>query len=371
MAKKRAITLAGGGPAAGLHIGALKALEEAKITFDVWALSCIGAWVGVVYNTRIGRDKADQTHTFFRDKVFRDDATYEWFPVNRAFAANMDGFGEAWLRFIMQRWWRFGSLVDWPRILDAMRDTVAFMSEPQRWSSRAERNAWLLNDVLAVHPMSRLWTGLMFLSEINGLANIYYKDSPFLESIHIDRLAQLPVDIYHNAWNVGAEQIQLFHNHPHKFPHRKYLPIDARSLCACSALPYVEQSVDIDGVEYCEGALVDTVNFKDLLQEYSTLDEIWINRIVDYTQVRAPKNLHDGLANLCMLFAAEVGENDVKLFRHHLRKSTTPRPRVVEIPIIPRTKVGFEWNVSNLDRGVEEGHRATIALLERNADLRV
>jgi predicted acylesterase/phospholipase RssA len=47
---KRAITLGGGGPAAGLHIGVLEALATAGITFDVWALSCIGAWVGIVYN---------------------------------------------------------------------------------------------------------------------------------------------------------------------------------------------------------------------------------------------------------------------------------------------------------------------------------
>ena len=48
---KRAITLGGGGPAAGLHIGVLEALRRrTNITFDVWALSCIGAWVGIVYN---------------------------------------------------------------------------------------------------------------------------------------------------------------------------------------------------------------------------------------------------------------------------------------------------------------------------------
>ena len=47
---KRAISLAGGGPAAGLHIGVLKELEKQGKKFDVWALSCIGAWVGIVYN---------------------------------------------------------------------------------------------------------------------------------------------------------------------------------------------------------------------------------------------------------------------------------------------------------------------------------
>jgi predicted acylesterase/phospholipase RssA len=34
---KRAIALAGGGPAAGLHIGVLDRLNEARIKFDVWA----------------------------------------------------------------------------------------------------------------------------------------------------------------------------------------------------------------------------------------------------------------------------------------------------------------------------------------------
>lgn len=47
---KRAIALGGGGPAAGLHIGVLEALANADIEFEVWALSCIGAWVGIVYN---------------------------------------------------------------------------------------------------------------------------------------------------------------------------------------------------------------------------------------------------------------------------------------------------------------------------------
>ncbi|MCS3446130.1 MULTISPECIES: hypothetical protein [Bradyrhizobium] len=41
--------------------------------------------------------------------------------------------------------------------------------------------------------------------------------------------------------------------------------------------------------------------------------------IVDSKQVRKPENLHDALANLCQLFAATVGEDDVKLFKYHVR----------------------------------------------------
>ena len=87
-------------------------------------------------------------------------------------------------------------------------------------------------------------------------------------------------------------------------------PIDASTLCACSALPFIEGTVEIDRVTYCEGALVDTVNFESLLQEHQDLEEIWVSRIVDSKQIRKPENLHDALANLCQLFAATVGDDD-------------------------------------------------------------
>ena len=66
-APKRAICLAGGGPAAGLHIGVLQGLKNHGVDFNnsdaVWALSCIGAWVGIVYNQATG-DKEAATTTF-------------------------------------------------------------------------------------------------------------------------------------------------------------------------------------------------------------------------------------------------------------------------------------------------------------------
>ena len=48
------------------------------------------------------------------------------------------------------------------------------------------------------------------------------------------------------------------------------------------------------------------------------MDEIWISRIVDADQVRAPNDLDNSMANLCELFAATVGEDDVKLFKYHV-----------------------------------------------------
>ena len=98
---KRAITLGGGGPAAGLHIGVLEALQSRPdIKFDVWSLSCIGAWVGIVYNQFDGPDKARQTHQFFKDYVFRNDESYERFPINSVFGTDWFSNSQALMKYV-------------------------------------------------------------------------------------------------------------------------------------------------------------------------------------------------------------------------------------------------------------------------------
>ncbi|SFM82625.1 patatin-like phospholipase family protein [Variovorax sp. OV329] len=375
--KKRAIALAGGGPAAGLHIGALQALEDAGIEFDVFTLSCIGAWVGIVYNTRTPGKRAKKTLDFFSEYCFRDDASFSWFPVNRGFAADMQAQWKAWAGFPFSNKREWHNLVQPQEILKSMRNSMQLAADPGRWSAQ-HLNYWMLNDVLAVHPFTRYMTSLVYSSEINGLSKIYYDDSPVLKDVFSeDRLfAAGAPEVYHNAWRLPKDGqpgfMQIFHNRPDQVGDGKrgYLPIEPRSLCACSALPYIEESVTIGEHEYTEGALVDTVNFKNLLRDHPDLDEVWVNRIVDDSQVRPARSLADSLANLPMQFAAEVGENDIKLFRQHLLNQTRMRPRVVEVPIVPRTQVTFEWKRSNLMQGYEEGQRAIAALLASDEHLR-
>ena len=83
-----------------------------------------------------------------------------------------------------------------------------------------------------------------------------------------------------------------------------------------------------------------------------------MSRIVDSKQIRKPENLHDALANLCQLFAATVGEDDVKLFKYHV-KCDEPRKwtgTVVEIHV--PAHINFKWNHSNLDQGRALGKAA-------------
>ncbi len=411
--KKRAIALGGGGPVAGFLIGALEVLEQRAIHFDVWSLSCIGAWVGLHYNQCSGGSRAAQTYEFFREHAFRDTDSYRGFPINRSFAPNVGAFASAWSRHLLDRTtWHdaMGGIAEWPA---AAAGWARFMSTPM-WMREGDLHAHLLNHLLAVHPMSRLMTSLVYQSGVNGLSNIHFESSSLLESLdlaRLDLLAQTGLDrlsadqlqqiaaafdpesiaperaaqpeIYHNAWRLADDSqgqpltggLQLFNNKWARYRHqrsRDYLPISCASLCACSALPYVEQTVRLagdPGREYSEGALVDTVNFANLVEDHPDLDEIWVCRIVDLSQLRAPKNLHDSLGNLCQQFAAEVGENDVRLFRNHLRKCAGRIPRVIEIPLASASRLSYRWDHANLDIGRQEGREAATALLERHREL--
>src|SRR5262249_49853147 len=154
-------------------------------------------------------------------------------------------------------------------------------------------------------------------------SRINYPNSEFMKSIEFKKLKDPAMPhVFHNAWNLDRQKLSLFSNHPFKNKQNQEYDyedfIDERTLCACSALPYIEETVEIDTTQggsggnkstYCEGALVDTVNFQSLLEEHGDLEEIWISRIVDSHQIRKPENLVDGLSNLCQLFAATVGED--------------------------------------------------------------
>ena len=347
---KRAITLAGGGPAAGLHIGVLQRLAEAGVKFDVWALSCIGAWVGLVYNQCDPGKEVDQTYRFFKDGVFRDDVSYKRFPINTVFGSDTFGNLKAWMEFVSNPD-NYKDLWQPAKVAESTLQVASFFSNPKNWNE-GDFNQLLLNHILAPNPFVRYLASMMYLSDVNGLSRIYYPESAFMKAIKFERLFEKDKPfIYHNAWNLSKQQLDLFSNKPDF-----YKNIGAGSLCACSALPFIEGTVELDGNTYCEGALIDTVNFESLLQDHPDLEEIWISRIVDAKQVRKPKNLHDALGNLCQLFAATVGEDDVRLFKYHVRTKKNWTGTIVEIRV--SENINFEWSHSNLDRGRAGGYQA-------------
>ena len=102
MAIKRAICLAGGGPAVGLSLGALERIhQEPDIRFDVWSLACIGAWLGIVWNQAAPGKEVETSDAFFRG-IFSPDDIYERFPVAAAFAPDFEAAATNALNFVLE-----------------------------------------------------------------------------------------------------------------------------------------------------------------------------------------------------------------------------------------------------------------------------
>lgn len=346
---RRAITLAGGGPCAGLHIGALQEFKRQGIEFDVWSLSCIGAWVGIIYNSFDPDTAPADTENFFRENVFRNDDSYARFPMNHAFSPDILRNTQAMMRFAMDPN-TYQHLIAPEAIQRTAMLWGQFLTDPARWNEGDIDN--LVMESMAANPMARFMMSLSYLSPVNGMSRIYFKDSSFLKAIDFDavRKADRPF-VYHNAYNMDAEKLDHFSNRPH----HDMLQLTAQSICACSALPFVEETVEIDGTTYCEGALIKTVDFDHLLDRHEDLEEVWIVRIVDPKQARAPKNIKDGIANLCMLFAGSLGKENVEEFEQVVKDR---KLKIKAIPLEVSHKLSFDWNESNLDLGIKQGTKA-------------
>lgn len=355
--KKRAWVPGGGGPGCGPQIGALARFGELGMDrFDVVSASCIGAWVVTLYYSLDGTaaKRVQDLRNFFVE-VFRPDDVHDKFPIPTPFAPDLQGNAEDLLDFLRDP--RSYQNLFVPReIMRVWEDTLG-MVRRGKVPHRSDVNMWWLR-LLSAHPVSRFMTAIEYRSKQNGKAQIYYEGAPLLEKINWDRLwhPDRP-EIRFNAFNLKTRKPELFTNRVDRYGN-----INARSLCACSALPSVFKTIEIGDAVYCEGATVDTVQFINLLEDHSDLDEIWISRIVDVEQAAAPKDQTGSTANHSMIFAGSLGALNIAAFRQHA-KDLGWKGDIIEIEVPPGK---WEWSHSNLDAGCRYGYAATSeALLER------
>ncbi|MGB0507757.1 MAG: patatin-like phospholipase family protein [Pikeienuella sp.] len=353
---KRAITLGGGGPAAGLHLGALKAFEEFDIEFDVWSLSCIGVWVGGQYLSYPKDEALAKTIEHFRKYIFVDDVTYDKWPIGAGFTPNLQSWAEAGMKFMTDPK-SYQNLVSPAATAIAMERWQTFMSDPKYWQPAGFNQ--LFAATAAANPITRFLVSLMWLSPLTGLTGGSQPGPSLTPNTDVDALFNPGQPfVYHNAWNMRDDKIQLFSNQ--KNPDHGMMTLSSASMGAASALPYIIQPKVIDGIPYCEGALVRTVSFTDLLRDHPDLEEIWVIRIVDPAQVRPTQNMDDAMNNLTMLFAGALGEANVQNYQDEVQihfPELYDRITFIDVPV--SHEVNFDWTHSNLDLGIQQGYKNT------------
>ena len=380
MAKvKRAIALSGGGPLVGIHVGAVKALIEKEIDFDVWSCDCIGSWVACVYNSippEISPEERKQRLIDFFSFLFVPDDIYDYFPIpTTVFVMDYQEFTKKFMETFFSV---FGSSDKMQNVFNPMwYYQLGLYLMSQKWPLSSEEVNALTGIVSGINPLVRMCFNAFWKMPKSGLTMAHVKEMPEIWKKYLDfqRLNTLQKEhkyVYINAYNLTDRQIELFSNN------KKYQPLTIEALQAGSSVLFYVENPEINGKKYCEGANIDTLNFKDLLVNHPDLDEIWIVRLADYQFVKPPKTLVEAASLEVMLPFSTIAEDDIKLFKYHLTNEEKMKEigftleqakklKIIEILVQQKHidgDISYEWNQSNYERCKIAGYEAALDALK-------
>jgi predicted acylesterase/phospholipase RssA len=217
-----ALVLGGGAPTLTLQAGALQALDELGVEFDVISTSGAGMLVGLLYAApnRMTRQEALKSTVH----LGVHDAIYSLFPINYKVFCKPGPLAALYRQWTMP----------FVHALPQATDTQRFFKD------------WVHFWVAACSPSSMSRDSL-------GMCEA----APWLEDVvDFTTLQTADCDFYINAWNIREQRMRIFDK-------KVITPAHFR---AALAFPLIYPPFELDGDYYIEGSAMDTLNLGGLLQ---------------------------------------------------------------------------------------------------------
>nr|WP_314900164.1 patatin-like phospholipase family protein [uncultured Deefgea sp.] len=329
---KRALIISGGAPNATLVAGALEAFAELGLEFDIISMAGAGALLGLMYSAPKNGDVIATLRGMQQMGIA--DFLYRAFPVNfKVF--NKPGPMAEFYRNLLSSNPMVQALQNWP-VHDAFSQTLKDSSE-------------LLLASACPSDLSQQSLGLC--------AHI-----PFAEKL-ID-FAALPAckaDLWINAYNLSQRQMVNWSGEQ----------IDNQKLQAALSFPYLYPPTQIGDDYYIEGAAIDCLNFKALIDHYDgDLAEIVIFDLLGAEKLlRPPRDLYDAWVMSIMTPLVEIARDDVKLFEAlHNAEGRIKLHKVPLLEAIPAEDLPdvFDWSRSNLSKLYQLGYQTGKAYAQQH-----
>ena len=331
---KKALILGAGGPLGGLEAGALIALDEQGIQFDIISGACIGSILTLTYSSPANGMSGRQALEMWCNASGLSDAIYHTVcPVNYKVFQKSTGI--------------FNSLTDsWLKFMTAMNPfyTINPIYETQRFFC----DAYLY------------WLTMWIPSFINPEQTAISRIAPFLDCfIDFENIKNVEKDIYINALNVTDQQIEIFDKYQ----------ITMQHVIAGSSLYYICPQQNIDGKWYGEGSYLDCLNYQGLLKAHQDIDTIVVMNILNKEAlIRTPKNLYDAYNLSIMLPFITIAEDDTKIFEAKYKGNINLLKVGFDIPKEQAPYV-MDWSASNFKKLSEIGYAAGLKFCDNNKDL--
>jgi predicted acylesterase/phospholipase RssA len=333
---KTALLLGGGAPNMALMAGTVLAFRERGVEFDVVSTSGAGAVVALLWLAPKGKPAEDALRNIINLSVA--DAIYRGFPVNYKI------FNKP------------GTMADWYRQWLAGLPGAALLFD-QSLQSPAQR---LFSDW-----MQFLWT-CSCPSDLSPFSQGLCAPLPFIDGIvDFDAVRRIKPYFYVNAYNIDRAMLE-------DFPKEV---ITADHLRAALAFPLVYGPFKLGEHRYYEGAVVDCLNYKDLVEKHTGLETIVVLDVLGAPSlIRPPRDLYDSWVLSMIIPLVETAKDDTELFalKHNggwLRRDGAKSDLLKVAYDIPRADLEevLDWSASNARRLFDIGHAAGLAFCDEHA----
>jgi predicted acylesterase/phospholipase RssA len=336
-----ALLLGGGAPTLTLEAGALAALHDNEVRFDIVSTAGAGMLVGLLFVAPKGTSPRQALESTKEMGVH--DSIYDLFPVN------------------FKVFHKPGDLAD----------------QYRRWLQSLPRLApgQDLGSRLFADWMS-LWFAALCPSDLSGRSLGLCDHAPWIdEVVDFDKLKDFPGEFYMNAYCLDTQTMDIFDKYEITPDHFR----------AALAFPLIYPPFQLNGKTYIEGSAIDTLCFEGVLEYYERreqkkerlkpLDHIVIFDVLSSKNIiRAPRTLYDAWVQSIMVPLVEIAKDDVALFKYRHKDKWAEKwgkdgeefllQVEFDIPKAHWPNV-LDWSYSNLSRLYDIGYKAGLKFYDK------
>jgi predicted acylesterase/phospholipase RssA len=329
-----ALLLGGGAPTLTLEAGALAALHDNGVRFDVISTAGAGMLVGLLFVAPKGatpRQALENTR-----EMGVHDTLYDLFPVN------------------FKVFHKPGSLADRYR---------QWLQSLPRLVPGQDLGSRLFADWMS------LWFAALCPSDLSNSSLGLCDHAPWIdEVVDFDKLKEYPGEFYMNAYCLEDQKMDIFDKYE----------ITPNHFRAALAFPFIYPPFELNGKTYIEGSAIDTLCFEGVLKYYDRrvakkdrlepLDHIVVFDVLSSKNIiRAPRTLYDAWVQSIMVPLVEIAKDDIALFKYRYKDRWAKQwgkdgeELLLQVKFdIPKEHwpYALDWSYSNLSKLYDIGYAA-------------
>lgn len=327
-----ALVLGGGAPNLTLMSGALSALTEKNVKFDVISTAGAGTFIGLLYAAAKDDNPLEALKKTVDISI--SDWIYQVFPVNYKVYQKPGAAAQLYRETVASMPWA---------------NAMTHADNPPPWQR-------LFSDWLQLIISSFSPTDLTPMSK--GLC----AHMPFITDwVDFEKLKGVDFEFYMNAYNITDRCMEIFSKHE----------ITVQHYFASASFPFIHPPTRINGKLYFEGAAVDCLNYKSLLGRHPEVDILVVFDALGSDKLfREPKDLYDAWVLSIITPLVEIAKDDTEIFELKYNRGPDGKPlrKLLKIEFeipgehLPRV---LDWTRSNLSLLFDIGYKAGSAFYKK------